>query len=278
MPPCRPGDIIEIDGETGPGEFAPIIAAHRITVTGHAGLPPVRRIDLDHLLSGLEDSQFVETAGIVRSIGRDDEGHLAVELINARERIPAFVAAIDGQALPAGLGVDAVVRVRAVVGTRFNDDRQMIGVQLFVPTAAEIIVDAPAEADPFALPIVSTARLLGFTSADRAGRMVRIRGVVVLGRDHVAYVRDQAGTIEVRASSPSGVHPGDMVDAVGFPASGAYSPVLEDASVRRSGTGKPPLPVLTTASEILRSGSGRHPGDDPRSSAAASRRLRPRTS
>ena len=201
MPRVRPGDVAEIEGETGPGEFAPVIAAHRITITGHPGLPAPREVPLHRLLSGREDSQFVEFPGIVRSIGRDDKNHLAIELSNSRERIPGFVAAIDGQTVPAGLGVDAVVRVKAVVGTRFNDNRQIVGVQFFIPTVDEIAIDVPAVADPFKLPITTVNGLLDFTSADRAGRRVRLRGVVMLARDQVVYLRDSVGALEVHTAA-----------------------------------------------------------------------------
>ncbi|MEO7275745.1 MAG: response regulator [Vicinamibacterales bacterium] len=252
MPPVRPGDVVEITGETGPGEFAPVIAAHRLTITGHAGLPAPHDVTLHRLLSGRDDSQFVEFSGIVRSIGRDDQHHLALEVSNARERIPAFVAAIDGQVLPAGLDVDAVVRVRAVVGTRFNDKRQIVGVQFFIPSVNEIVVDVPAVVDPFALPITSVNGLLDFTSADRAGRRVRLRGVVMLARDQVVYVRDAKGTVEVHAAAATPLRPGDLVDAVGFPETGAYSPLLEDSILRPVGTAASLRPLHTTAIEVLR--------------------------
>ena len=253
MPRVRPGDVAEIEGETGPGEFAPVIAAHRITITGHPGLPAPREVPLHRLLSGREDSQFVEFPGIVRSIGRDDKNHLAIELSNSRERIPGFVAAIDGQTVPAGLGVDAVVRVKAVVGTRFNDNRQIVGVQFFIPTVDEIAIDVPAVADPFKLPITTVNGLLDFTSADRAGRRVRLRGVVMLARDQVVYLRDSVGALEVHTAAATKVRPGDLVDAVGFPAIGAYSPLLEDSTLRQVGTAESPRPVETTATQVLRS-------------------------
>ena len=35
LPPCRPGDVVEIEGESGPGEFAPMIVAHRLSTLRH---------------------------------------------------------------------------------------------------------------------------------------------------------------------------------------------------------------------------------------------------
>jgi signal transduction histidine kinase/CheY-like chemotaxis protein len=252
LPVCRPGDWVEIAGVTGPGEFAPTIAAHQLRVTGPGVLPRARAVSLHQLLSGGEDSQFVEMSGVVRSMARDDKDHLVLELMNAHERITTVVPAIDGQTLPAGLGVDAVVRLTAVVGARFNAKRQIIGVQLFVPTTGEIVVESPALADPLQLPLTATSGLLNFAGVDRAGRMVHIRGVVIGARAHAVYLRDSEGSVEVHTAALETVTPGDLVDAIGFPTTGVYSPRLEDATLHRTGTGEVPRPVETTAIELLR--------------------------
>ena len=252
MPACRPGDLVEIVGESGPGDFAPIIAAHRITVVSQGPVPDARPVTLDELLSGREDSQLVEVTGVVRTMGRDDKNHLALDLMNGRERIPAFVPSIDGQTLPAGLGVDATVRVRAVVGTRFNANRQMVGVQLFVPSVNEIAVAVPAVANPFTIALSTVDGMLDFSAADRSGRLRKVQGVVVVAREEVLYLRDDAGTLEVHASRSDTLTPGDLVEAVGFPSAGDYSPLLEDAIVRRIGKGASPRPADATAVELLR--------------------------
>jgi signal transduction histidine kinase/CheY-like chemotaxis protein len=252
MPPCRPGDWIEIVGVTGPGEFAPTIAAHQMRVTGPGSLPRARAVSLHQLLSGGEDSQFVEMSGVIRSMARDDKDHLALELMNAHERIPVFVPSIAGQTLPAGLAVDAVVRLRAVVGARFNAKRQIVGIQLFIPTTSEIVVESPALADPFQLPLTASSGLLNFAGVERAGRLVRVRGVAMVAREHTLYLRDSEGSVEVHTAALGTVQPGDLVDAVGFPTTGAYSPELEDATLRRTGTGEVPRPVETTAIDLLR--------------------------
>jgi signal transduction histidine kinase/DNA-binding response OmpR family regulator len=127
-----------------------------------------------------------------------------------------------------------------------------VGVQLFVPTANDIQIESPALADPFKLPVSSVARLLSFSGVDRTGRLVRVRGVVVVARDHIAYVRDTAGTLEVHTAANQQVRPGELVDAVGFPAMGAYSPLLEDATLRRIGEGDLPASVDAQVIDLLR--------------------------
>ena len=221
-------------------------------VIASGALPRARAVSLQQMLSGREDSEFVEMTGVVRLIARDDKGHLALEVMNAHERIPAFVASIADQTPPAGLAVDAVVRLRAVVGARFNAKRQIVGIQLFIPTTREIVVESPASADPFQLPVTPSSGLLNFAGVDRAGRLVRIRGVVMVAREHVLYLRDADGSVEVHTEALETVKPGDLIDAAGFPTTGAYSPQLEDATLHRAGTGEVPRPVATTAIDLLR--------------------------
>jgi signal transduction histidine kinase/CheY-like chemotaxis protein len=256
MPACRPGDLVEIAGETGPGDFAPVVAAQQIVVAGHEPLPAARPVSLQALLSGGEDSQFVEFGGVVRTVGHDSSNHLAIEIVHARERIRAFVPSIAGQAAPPGLGVGAVVNLAAVAGTRFNSSRQNTGVQLFVPTVNEITVEEAARPDPFALPVSSTAQLLTFAGNGRSGRQMRVRGVVVAAQEQAVYLKDADGTLEVQAPrAPGGepVRPGDLVDAVGFPGtSTGRSPLLEDASLRRVGHAGAPTPVEARAADLVR--------------------------
>ncbi|HXE79641.1 MAG TPA: response regulator [Vicinamibacterales bacterium] len=255
MPRFQPGDVVEITGETGPGDFAPIIAAHRVRILSHGSLPKPREVTLDQLLSGREDSQLVTLTAVVRSIGRDDRNHLVLELITGRERIPAFVPSIDEQTIPTGLGPDATVRVTGVVGTRFNANRQMIGVQLFVPTVLELRIDSPALDDPFSLPVSTVDRMLDFSPEERSSRLRKIRGVIVAAREQIIYVRDSVGTLQVHMARARRFSPGDLVEAVGFPSAGEYSPLLEDALVRRIGSGERPPPGETTAAELLRGNS-----------------------
>jgi signal transduction histidine kinase/DNA-binding response OmpR family regulator len=251
MPDIRPGDRVVIEGETGPGDFAPIVAARHLARQSPGVLPSARPVPLDQLLSGAEDSQFVELPATVRTIARDAQNHLSLEVVNARERIPAFVARIEGQALPPGLGVGARVTIRGVVGTRFNAARQMIGVQLFVPTVQEIEVISAAVRDPFKLPLMASDNLLDFDSAGRPGGLTHVRGVVVLAREGRVHIRDPHGAIELQTAGTEPLAPGDLVEAVGFAVPGAYSPYLQDVRLRKLGTAPMPSPVVARASELL---------------------------
>ena len=63
-----PGDLVEVEGTTSPGEYAPIVVPESIKVVGTAPLPEPKRVTYDLLFSGKNDSQFVEIVGTVRSV------------------------------------------------------------------------------------------------------------------------------------------------------------------------------------------------------------------
>jgi len=252
LPHCGPGDTIEIEGESGPGEFAPLIVARRLKVVGHQGLPAPRPADLSRVLAGLEDSQLVEISGVVRDLARDDQDHLTMRLSVARERFNVHVPRIGTQPLPDGFGVDAEVRLVAVVGARFNPRRQIVGAQLWVPTTAQIHVDRPGRRDIDDLPIRTTSQVLGFAAAERPGHLARIKGTVLVARRNEIYVRDAAGGLEVKPREPASVSAGDVIEVVGFPQPGDYGPTLEDAVVKKVGTAPLPEAELVPGKDLFK--------------------------
>jgi signal transduction histidine kinase/DNA-binding response OmpR family regulator len=252
LPDCAPGDTIEIEGESGPGEFAPLIVARRLAIVGHQGLPAPRPADLSRVLAGLEDSQLVEISGVVRDLARDAEDHLTMRLSVARERFNVHVPRIGRQALPDGFGIDAEVRLVAVVGARFNPRRQIIGAQLWVPTTAQIRVERPGHRATDDLPIRTTSQVLGFAATERPGHLARIKGTVLVARRNEIYVRDAAGGLEVKPREPAGVAAGDVIEAVGFPQPGDYGPTLEDAVIKRVGTAALPDAELVPGADLFK--------------------------
>jgi signal transduction histidine kinase/CheY-like chemotaxis protein len=251
MPACEPGDEVELIGESGPGDFAPVIVAHSLKVLGRRALPAAPQARLEELVSGRLDSQLVEIAGVVRSTSSDPEGHAFFDLAVGDSRIPVVLPGSAGVALPPGVAVDSLVRVTAIAATRYNTHRQLVGAELLVPSAKQITVEQPAPADAFARPVTAVDELLQFTVGERVGHRSHVRGVVLLSTREAAYVRDASGAIEVRGEGISALAPGDLVDAVGFPRAGDFSPVLEEAVLRRTGRGAAPIPIDASPSELL---------------------------
>jgi signal transduction histidine kinase/DNA-binding response OmpR family regulator len=248
LTPFVVGDDVEIDGETDVGGFAPAIVNATLRRVGHhpwSG-PPVA--SLDALRSGLHDSQRITLSGIVRRVSNDDQGHLFFEMRTAGLTLYGQVPSFSGP-LPMHL-VDSAVTVRAVAGALSNSRRQMTGIQLFVPTIDDIQIDEAGLRDPYEAELRPIDRLLRFKSPDSEGRRVRVRGTVTLVRGTRVFLSDATGAIEARLAAPQAIAAGTIVEAVGFPATGAYSLVLEDAVMRAVGTGGVAEPITLRADRL----------------------------
>ena len=244
------GDLVEVRGRTVPGGFAPSVQSADIRVVGKAPFPPAHRFPVDDLLTGRQDSQWVEVTGVVRSVAIDPPVlnlGIAVGSTKFRARISEFKRDADYASL-----IDAEVAIRGACGALFNDKRQLIGIQLWVPSLEQIHIEQAAPSDPYALPIVPTSSLMQFTPERAVGHRLRVQGVVTLDRPgQFISVQDASGGVLVLSHQSTPVRPGDRVDAVGFPSAGRYAPVLEDGEFRKIGHGTLPKPVDLTRPATL---------------------------
>jgi signal transduction histidine kinase len=110
--------------------------------------------------------------------------------------------------------------------------------------------------DPSAAPARSIVSLLQFAPQGIYGRRVRVQGTVTFQQPGRAlYIRDDSQSMLVRTTDRTPVAPGERVDVVGFPAMGEWTPILQDATFRKSGSASPTPPAPITAADAL---SGSH--------------------
>src|SRR5258707_9913170 len=76
--------------------------------------------------------------------------------------------------------VDAKVRLRGDQAPLFNSRGAMTGAYLLFPNRAQVMVEEPAPARPFTLPISPVSSLLHFTPKPASNHRVHIRGIVTL--------------------------------------------------------------------------------------------------
>jgi signal transduction histidine kinase/FixJ family two-component response regulator/HPt (histidine-containing phosphotransfer) domain-containing protein len=245
----RSGDLLDITGETAPGDFAPVISKGIARVLGSRPLPEPLRPTLMDLFTGFYDSAWVETEGIVQTLTM--EGRLARAVLKSGQyRFTAEFETADDR-IPTEL-VDAKVRVRGACGSVFNERRQLLGIRLIVPDVSHIQVLERGAADPWSLPVQPFDALMRFDNAALPGHRVRVQGTVTLrSADGSVYLADQNRGLVVRMRDATVLAPGDFVDVAGFPTLGDYLPVLEDAVLRRLGQGRPPAPAYITAEEAF---------------------------
>ena len=238
MPALTAGQRVEIEGVTSPGEYAPVIIPGSIKVIGEGNLPDAKPVTGQQLVSGQEDSQFVQVRGIVRSVSFDPvTRQYWIDLVVDGERFSAFARQIP--ATPPEELVDSVVKVQGVCVTLFNRQRQLFGIRLLTPRATDLMVEQPAPGHPFDIPAQDISSLLQFTPQGNFGHRVKLSGTVAYAEPGAAvFIQNEKAGVYCQTQLRTPLQPGDQVEVLGFPAKGEYSPILEDAIYRKVGDGR----------------------------------------
>src|SRR6266850_6124634 len=91
---------------------------------------------------------------------------------------------------------------------------------------------------------------------NRLTSRVRVQGVVTLAMPGEGFIlQDASGGMRVQTRQTNDVVIGDHLDVLGFPAIAQFSPSLEEAIFRKTGTGRLPQPRKTTAEQIVMYGT-----------------------
>ncbi|KAF0095887.1 MAG: histidine kinase [Puniceicoccaceae bacterium 5H] len=269
------GQLVEIQGVTDPGGYAPYVVADHLKVVGQRRIPEPTPATLHNLYAGQMDAQWVEVTGIVRSVkpiaptdaaplppgtrfkprtkrkALDEARVYKLKLAYGDTRVMVEVTGpLDPDAL-----VDAEVRLRALCFNLHNRNRQFVKPFLQMPAGVSPEIVAPPPSDTLEQKPRSIASLLQFGSeSGRYGHRVHLRGIVVHHQPGAyLWLRDGQACLRVETEQDEVLQPGDQVDVLGFPHPGEYSPVLQDAMFRRTAHLPVPQPtVLDTVSDALR--------------------------
>ncbi|MEI9961194.1 MAG: hypothetical protein WDM76_08750 [Limisphaerales bacterium] len=251
-PPLAPGQLVELEGNVDPGEYAPIVMPRQIQILGTATFPTAKPLTFEQLVSGQEDSQFAEIHGIVRAVHFDNENRsFLVEIATGGGRLTAYSSKLP--VAHSGDLVDSAVTVRGVCVTRFNRQRQLFDIRLLVPKATNLVVTAAAPSDPFAIPTQPIEKLLQFTPQGPYGHRVKVIGTVIYRQnDDTLYIEDATEGLFIETKQPGALQVGDQVEVLGFPAKGEYTPMLQDAVFRKINSVPPPEPEQINADGALK--------------------------
>ena len=246
--PGRPGDMVDVQGVSTLSGYAPAVAEPVVRVVGRSSLPRPLNLTFGALASGAEDGLLVTLSGVVRSVAVLD-GSPTLRFDAGDDIVNVFVPNLSRIELDAFTGTK--LRIRSVCSNLFNEKNQLNGVEFYVPDRENIEVLQRSAGDPFLSSPVPVDTLMRFSG--RAGlktsRQVHLRGVVTYARGTGIYLWDGTGGIRIQQNEMERMQPGDLVDAVGFPEVGPYTPILSDSVIRRSGKTNQPLAVATTADE-----------------------------
>ncbi len=249
------GSLLDIQGVTGAGEFAPIVDQGLITILGEAPLPPARRVSLDRLSTGIEDGQWVAVEGVVRSAETQGD-RLALTVASGEMRVEVKMPLAHSTGYQRL--IDSRIEVQGCVGPIFDKRHQLVAVSLNIAGMTSIRVIGPAPSDPFSLPITSAKNLFEYRPGADPDHRVRIRGVVTGRWSNGWFISDGTRSATVLSGENASLKPGDVVDAVGFPALGDYTRTMQDAIFRRLGTGALPSAKPVSTKDAL---SGDDEGD-----------------
>ncbi len=250
----HPGTWLDIEGVTGPGEYAPVVDQSTLRILGDKPLPPAREVDMDRISTGVEDGQWIVFEGTVRS-AHFSGSMLLMEVVSGRWQleVQTMTEVKDYRWL-----IDARVRIHGAAGPVFNQRRQLIGVSAYAPNLDNIQILQPPPSDPFSLPLKKVRSVFEYTPGARQDHMVRIRGVVTARWDQTVFIHDGTQGAGVLSRDTNDLQPGEEVDAVGYPVLGETAHILSAAIYRRLGTATQPEPRVVTAKEAI---SGDFEGD-----------------
>jgi signal transduction histidine kinase/ActR/RegA family two-component response regulator len=249
--PLKPGQLVEISGFSEPGDFAAIVKGNKLRVMGESHLPlNAPRVSVTRLLSGTDDGQWVEVEGVVRSV-RKSRGDVLIEIAMADGITTGSIInkpGVDYDSL-----IDSRIRVRGNEAPVFNHHGQMTGCHVLVPDFKSITVIEPAPAKPFSSAPRSVKSLMHFGPNIALSHRTHIRGAVTLlwpGR--VLCVEDGGEGIcaQINQTAPM-LDPGELVDVIGFPMVGQFSPTLARASYQAYGTQQRTPALAVSADQAL---------------------------
>ncbi len=264
------GDLVEVEGRTLRGGYAPNVQPSTIRRLGQAPLPTPKYIPFAAMLTGRHDCDYVEIVGVVQRawLSSDPQMHtLFADVAFEDGVVRATFWDYSADDLPRF--VDARVRMRGNIGTLFGRTEQLRGVSLFVGHTSDIAVLEPAP-NPFWLPTRSIRSIYNYSAAGEVNRRIRVRGVVtsyIPGRPvevgdftstakfryvrHVLYVDDGTGGARVETEQSLRVRPGTVVEVAGFPAVTPGKPILTNAVFKVSGDAAQPAPIPIGPANVL---------------------------
>ena len=241
----KAGDLVDLDGNSVAGDFAPSLGRPNIKIVGRSPLPAPDP-DIEAAFTGKRDSRWVQFQGVVQQVA-GKPGDALLSLVWGPHKFKAHVSANPDELK---MLLDCEVDLRGVIGTLYNDRRQFLGVQMFIPGIEFITI----RQRPVASPAVrrSIRSLLQFSALEPADHRVTVEGVVTLSdRDGPTWVRDDSGGLVIVSHAPIVLHPGDLVSVLGFAEAGSFGPAMRDASIVTIGSGKPPQPIRISADEAI---------------------------
>jgi diguanylate cyclase (GGDEF)-like protein len=252
--PLQTGDAVEITGVTGPGQFAPIVDRAQARFLGKSHLPGnVLRVTATAMMEGATDGQWVEVEGVVHAV-RIHKREVFLDLWMADGVLTAFTVfdpAVDYDSL-----VDAKVAIRGNDAPLFNAMGQMTGAHIIFPGMFTVTIEQPAPPNPFRIPITRISDLLRYTPHSDLQHRAHIRGsLTLLWPGKLICVQDDSRDLCADTLQTDPIKVGQLVDLLGFPSIGEFTPTLDHAIYRGRAESREVVASPLTYDQALNPGS-----------------------
>jgi len=247
----KAGQNIEVTGYTGSGLFAPIIREPSFKNLDAGAMPKATSVTLDQLMSGSQDSQWVEVSGIVHSIiSKTNEYHMQIHLLGGTLN----VIVQDDQ--PGDIStnfVDGEVLIRGVCVSQLNQSQRLSGVTLYVPGFDHIHIIRPPNPNPFELPVQSIHQLLQFQPQRELRHRIHVRGTVTYKdtRYYTLFIQEGTSPLYIQCLHKPDVEIGDEIDAVGFVITSSFRLEMSETVYHRRGKGVLPEPISLNPAQAV---------------------------
>lgn len=223
-----PGLRVLVEGLSDPMGYYPSVRDARVKVLGKADIPEPVTPDAGQMFSPQLDSQWVEVPAVVTGF---EFGDARVTLTVEVHGLPfkAELPMMDDAEKKAADLMQRPARLRGIMGTIFNRQRQMTDRHFFVPSFESITPTSPL-ADGENSPLLSVAQLL--TGSLGPMTLVRLHGTITQQDSKGFYLRDSSGSTLIQAAVSEHDVPGATVEVEGFGAVAPFRPVLRATRVR----------------------------------------------
>ena len=237
-----PGTLVDVSGVSASGDFATILDQAKITVVGKGQIPTrAKSVTLPELLTGTEDAQWVQIAGVVHSVA-ESATNVTLQVAMTDGIVAATTvrrAGVDYQQL-----VDKWTIIRGNAAPTFNANRQLTGCRLFFPGMETVSAFAPDSGDAFARPIQPLSELLRYNPAIKWPHRTHVRGAVtVYWPGRTLCIDDGTEGLCAQTVQSTPLHAGELVDLAGFTLLEGFNPGMTDAVFRPAAGNHPVAPV-----------------------------------
>ena len=250
LPDLHAGDRVLVQGISGAGDFAPIVQNPRFVFVEHTGFPPPVSLPVELVFSGQADSQWVELEGVVQGVTFSNN-HASATISYGSHRFGVIFPP------PVTLKQDWVnkyVKLRGAAGTRFNNQRQVLGIDVYLQTLDQMrgIANAGNRSAENPEQVTAIGNLLQFQPNTLPGHSVHLKGnVLVSNPQGPTWIKDHTGAVMIQEHNQISLTNGDLVEVVGFPVAGAFAAEIHDAMILRRSAGAPVQAVDVTPERVL---------------------------